>query len=248
MADLPVDDAKKNRSPLRILTEVGIGLGLLLPLVALLLPAGQNGRSSPRAQCRNQLWQLALALQVYQANHGVWPPPYTVDAAGNRLHSWRTLILPNIGQRHLYESIDLSKPWDDPANAAARETVVVFYQCPSDGRHDQPLTNYLAILGVDSIFTADPDREFTDDSGNVDDTVAIVDVPPSRAVHWMSPEDITVEELLNSAADWETQHRRGVHVAFGDTRVEFIPWDEDRDELRAVLMSSDRGEPSEPFE
>jgi hypothetical protein len=31
----------------------------------------------------------------------------------------------------LYDQIDLSKPWDDPANKEARETVVGECQCPS---------------------------------------------------------------------------------------------------------------------
>lgn len=82
-------------------------------------------------QCR-ALENIALALHNYAAkNHGVLPPTYTVDSAGKPLHSWRTLILPYIDYQDLYKKIDLSKSWNDPANAEVFKAHVKVYHCPS---------------------------------------------------------------------------------------------------------------------
>ena len=60
----------------------------------------------------NNIRNITLALLNYADTHKAFPPAYTVDANGNRLHSWRTLLLPYLDQQSLYESIDFSKPWN----------------------------------------------------------------------------------------------------------------------------------------
>ena len=59
-------------------------------------------REAVRCQmCRNKMQQIGIALQKYHDQHGSFPPAYTVDADGNPLHSWRTLILPYFGEPKL---------------------------------------------------------------------------------------------------------------------------------------------------
>ena len=82
-------------------------------LVALLLPAVQAARESARRmQCSNNLKQVALAMHNYHDTYQSFPPAYTVDADGNKLHSWRTLLLPYIEQAALYDLslIHISEP------------------------------------------------------------------------------------------------------------------------------------------
>ncbi len=111
-------------------------------LVALLLPVTRGvNESARRSHCRNKLKQIGLALHNYHDAYGAFPPAYTVDADGKPLHSWRTLILPyfdsnlsdniNLTNKEIYEKIDYSKPWDDPANAEAYATNLVVFRCPS---------------------------------------------------------------------------------------------------------------------
>ena len=96
-------------------------LGILVLLIALLLPVTRSARPAAyRAQCINNLKQIAMALHSYEQAHKAFPLAHTVDTKGRPLHSWRTLILPYLEQQTLYQSIDLSKPWNDPANACAR--------------------------------------------------------------------------------------------------------------------------------
>jgi type II secretory pathway pseudopilin PulG len=102
------------------LVELLVVLGVIAILIALLLPMRRSaGEASRRSMCSNNLKQIGIALHNYADEYGAFPPAYTVDAEGKPLHSWRTLILPFIEQGPLYEKIDLSKPWDDPANKEA---------------------------------------------------------------------------------------------------------------------------------
>ena len=101
---------------------------------------------------REQLEASCVALQLYEEVHGALPPAYTTDADGKPLHSWRTLILPYMEEQKLYESIDLAKPWNDPANAAAFKTVVAAYRCPSVPWEHDNRTTYQAIVSPNSCF------------------------------------------------------------------------------------------------
>jgi hypothetical protein len=102
---------------IHILLDVG-AFGLLLALLGP-LNRGSGRGAAQRIQCVNNLKQIGLALHNYEQDHGTLPPAFTVDAKGRPLHSWRTLILPYMEYGRLYERIDLSRPWDDPANAQA---------------------------------------------------------------------------------------------------------------------------------
>ncbi len=73
-----------------IIAIIGIGLVLLV----LLMPFSRGREAPRRTQCKNNLKQIGLAFHNYHDDHGVFPPAYTVDENGTRLHSWRTLILP----------------------------------------------------------------------------------------------------------------------------------------------------------
>src|SRR5262245_5824738 len=113
------------------LLELLVVLGIIAALFALLLPATRTARpAARRAQCENNLKQIALALLNYEQDYHALPPAHTVDANGRPLHSWRTLILPYLEHEALYRTIDLSKPWNHPANAKALGTSVSIFRCP----------------------------------------------------------------------------------------------------------------------
>jgi len=118
-------------------------LGVLLIiqiLIMLLLPAVQQAREAARrAQCRNNLMQLGIALNNYHSIHDVLPPG-TQDAAGpiqsienGGYHmGWITQILPYIEQHAAYGKIDFTKSVYDPANSTARNHQVPTLMCPSN--------------------------------------------------------------------------------------------------------------------
>jgi hypothetical protein len=54
------------------------------------------------------------------------------------LANWAIMLLPHLEQDNLYKAFNLSLPVDDPSNAAARETNLLFMLCPSDPYNRQP--------------------------------------------------------------------------------------------------------------
>lgn len=192
--DVPVDVPVRKRSR-RIVWVVVLGL-VALVAVALLLPATRTAREAARrVSCSNNLRQITLALGEYAKAHGHLPPARMLAADGTALHSWRTLILPYLEENRLFESIDLSKPWDDPVNAAARETVVSVFQCPSSSK-DGPLTTYQAVILPEGLFRPDGTASLQEFAEADPATVIVIDSPSDRAVHWMEPSDVDADAFL----------------------------------------------------
>ena len=213
-------------------------------LIAMLLPTVRSSREAARRNsCFNNLKQIGIGLQNYADAHGHYPPAYTTDAEGNRLHSWRTLVLPFCESSPLYSSIDLTKPWDDPANAKAASTVIRFYQCPSVAFDDpnSPLTTYLAVVTPESAIRAANSRTPEELEEVAASVVLVIDAPHEHAVHWMSPEDAdetTLAEMLNSD-DAQLQHTGDILPGlFADGQVAAISKGIDPAALRAMTTVS----------
>ena len=207
----------------RILLILGIGA----LVVMLFLPAGVRSarRSARRLQCASNLRHIAIALQQYDRAYGCLPPARTVDAAGRPLHSWRTLILPLLASygSDLYDSIDLAKPWDDPANAGACRTVVGIYHCP-ELLEPRDATTYLAVAGPDGCFLPTGLRrlaEITDDHAQ---TLMVIEAGAENAVPWMKPADADealVLALGRGPVD-DLCHAGGFNACFVDASVKFL--------------------------
>ena len=98
------------------LIELLVVIAIIGVLIALLLPAVQAARESARrAQCTNNLKQLALAVNTYAEQNGSTLPPHLVDRAVNggsdqqfpaQDQSMHARILPFIEQQPVYNSIN----------------------------------------------------------------------------------------------------------------------------------------------
>jgi hypothetical protein len=213
-----------------------LALGVLF--VACLLPniyRGGGREAGRRMSCQNNLKQIGIALHNYHDEYGSFPPAYTVDESGKPLHSWRTLILPFLEQKALYEQIDLSKPWDDPANQAARETVVQIYRCPST-YPPQGQTSYVAIVAPDGCFSGPTSHKLTDIADGTGDTLLVTEVPAKDAVPWMSPSDTNETAFLAALADAKTRpHPGGAQAVRADGSVTQIDADISPASLRALV-------------
>ncbi|WP_425400612.1 DUF1559 domain-containing protein [Aeoliella sp.] len=230
---------KPPRSAMGQLGRLLLYSAVIAVLVALLLPATRSARGpAMRVQCVNNMKQIMLGILSYEADHGELPPAYTVDASGNRLHSWRTLILPYMDASDVYEKIDLTKPWDDPANAAAREAIIPAYNCPSAAMTED-YTTYVAVVGSEFLFTGSTPRKMEEAVDDASNTIAVLEVSLKHAVPWMSPEDVDEKTLLNAERALSSGHNRVV-VGYLDGSVEAIDVDIDRNELRKMLTIAGR--------
>lgn len=210
-------------------------------LVALCLPAVSRTREAPRrTQCRNNLKQIGIALHQYVDDWHALPPAYTVDSEGKPLHSWRTLILPYLDEAALYEKIDLSKPWNDLANAEACNTALAVYCCPS---YPGPRTHttYLASVGAKSCFHPTRSRPFSEITDGLAETLMVIEVAPDDAVPWMSPADADESLVLTIGGQSKLDHLGGTHAALGDGSVRFLSTQLSEAQRRA-LISIDAGD------
>lgn len=219
---------------------VGIGCTVIAVILVILLMLApfSRGTGVPEAArrngCTNNVRQITLAIINYEAATGKFPPAYTVDDQGNRLHSWRTLILPYIEEIALYETIDLTKPWDDPANANAREAVISLYECPSSS-HGPGRTTYLAIVGPDKAFAGSTPRSISEIKDGTSKTAAIIDVGSDQAVHWMSPHDADEQMVLGFSSDSDLSHKGSVITTFLDGHVISLPLSTTPEQRRAIM-------------
>lgn len=123
------------------LIELLVVIAIIAILIALLLPAIQQAREAARrTQCKNHLRQLALAIHNYVDVATVLPPSACINPAvtstGNN-GSWGVhgRILPFLDQGNLYNSVDLTQPWD--FQNAIDGLKIPIYSCPSDPRSDE---------------------------------------------------------------------------------------------------------------
>lgn len=183
-----------------------------------------------------------LALNNYAVAHdGVLPPAYTVDPDGRRLHSWRTLILPYLDLDDLYQTIDLSKPWNDPANAQAFETTLAIFRCPSAYDRPSNRTVYRVSVGPHAFLRPTDPRPIATITDGQASTLAVVEVSPDEAVPWMSPEDTDEAMIEGLGSGSKLQHPGGLNVGFADGSIRFLKAPITQ-KLRRALISVDGGE------
>jgi prepilin-type processing-associated H-X9-DG protein len=227
---------------------------VLLFLALLVLPVDAEGvRESRRAGCRHRLHQIGLALHAYHTRYGSFPPAFVTDDNGRPVHSWRTLILPFLGQKTLYNSIWLSEPWDERRNVGVlsrlQSSPSMPYGCPesADGSHPalSPWngTNYLAITGADTAWPDDRPARLSDDfPDGAGRTILVVEVEHSD-IAWTEPRDIPFSEMnftANAGRDrlisspWSSRSPI-VHVLFADGSVRTLPADTPAETIRALI-------------
>lgn len=203
-------------------------------MAALLLPAVQAARTAARRMSSmNNVKQLTLALLNYESTYRSFPPAYTVDADGNRLHSWRTLLLPYLEQSKLAAEIDMSKPWDHPDNSFALNYDVPTFRSPL-GNAKLGFTNYLAIVdSVAALSGSEPTKisEITDATSK---TVWIYETSDLGAVPWMQPTDGSVQDFINEVSSTSPKEVPGTVCGLVDGSITFLSQSTDPAELEAV--------------
>lgn len=115
--------------------ELLVVIAILGVLVSLLVPAVQAAREAARqTTCRNNLRQLGLAIQNYEAARRTLPPRDTepTGQAPNALRgSWVTATLSFFEQDSVRFLYDSSRHWHDPANVTAVATGIEMLRCPA---------------------------------------------------------------------------------------------------------------------
>jgi prepilin-type processing-associated H-X9-DG protein len=205
--------------------------------VALLLPAVQAAREAARrAQCVNNLKQIGLALNNYEAAYGSFPRAAIADKQGKPLLSWRVAILPFIEQDALYKKFKLDEPWDSPHNKALLQSMPWIYACPSATRAEPSLTNYRAFTGKNTLMSLDSDVRLASVTDGTAFTLAVVET--KEGVPWTKPEDLPFDPDMPAPAPTYGAgafHPGGFNALFADGSVKFLKAAVRPETIRALI-------------
>lgn len=185
------------------LIELLVAMSVIGVLVAVLLPAVQQARSSARrVECANKLRQLGVAFLNFETDHQHFPSGKTdireIPKRGEM--SWLVALLPYIEQTELWDRSAAAfeanpLPYFNPPHSPLGKAVAAF-TCPEDPRVEHPqsasslggayagLTSYLGISGVDhrdrdGVFYFGSAVRFADITDGSSNTLAIGERPPS---------------------------------------------------------------------
>src|SRR5437868_1095051 len=121
------------------LVELLVVIAIIGVLVALLLPAIQAAREAARrAQCKNNLKQIGLALHNYESARRAFPPGFISTPKNNVLNAegtgpgwgWGAYILPHLEESATFQQIDFKKNVTDPLYDQLRINTLESFRCP----------------------------------------------------------------------------------------------------------------------
>lgn len=165
-----------------------------------------------KSQILGRLSQIALMIENYQAREGMPPPCFTTSLEGEKLLSWRALVL------HFEEDgvdgLHLDEPWNSPANRMAahhnldKARWFSFQEVQRD-----PAPQILAVVGPNSLWHATTGRA-KGKLNTAPEMVMLVGGITSQ-LHWMEPGDISEAELRHLLNAGEILYGRSTFGNYG---------------------------------
>ncbi len=141
-------------------------------------------------QSRDNLQRIALALRSYHDQHGSLPPAYVSDSEGNKLYSWRVLILPYLGEDSLFAAFDKSKAWDSPENLVLAARMPEIFSLPGNSSRG---CGYYAVTGTGTAFDDDETTSLADIADGASMTISVVEIR-GLTRSWAEPFDLDLDE------------------------------------------------------
>jgi prepilin-type N-terminal cleavage/methylation domain-containing protein/prepilin-type processing-associated H-X9-DG protein len=124
------------------LIELLVVIAIIAVLIGLLLPAVQSAREAARrAQCVNNLKQLALAAANYESSNQVYPPSNLYQTQGNSQFGFSHWVAMSnfLEQGNIFNATNFSIPWS-VANITVGAVRLSVLTCPSDPASGQTYT------------------------------------------------------------------------------------------------------------
>ncbi|MCE9526378.1 MAG: DUF1559 domain-containing protein [Planctomycetales bacterium] len=227
----------------RLIFMLLVGIGATVAVGALITilfqPVLEYSRTGAhRRQCAENLRKIGVALRAYENKYGSLPPAYVEDKEGNRLHSWRVLILPFLGpeESELYGEYNLKESWDSPGNKLVADKMPSVFRCPADKPEfpeNANETSYLVVVGKGTAFPGKTTVTRNDIGDNHRQTIYVLEANATKVV-WTEPSDLSEgSQNLEVGTDVGGNHH-GLNVLLSTGEVKFLPQDIDAPDLRAM--------------
>ncbi|QDT02524.1 hypothetical protein K227x_09020 [Rubripirellula lacrimiformis] len=194
------------------------------------------------ATIRN-LEKIAAAMNAYAADNDVYPPPMTVDANNQPLHSWRVLLLPYLGEEDLYNQFDLNLSWNHPVNRdiAQYEMPSVYHHPSGDALGLYSQSGYYLITGPGTLFPPQGPLGPSDVTDDPSQTILVTEaIPTTSSALWTEPIDLDINTMrgnlgTNLGNEPGGLTEGGVAIATVDQRGHFVPNSIDPTIVRALI-------------
>jgi prepilin-type N-terminal cleavage/methylation domain-containing protein len=150
-----MDRPHPRRRPGFTLIELLVVIAIIAILIGLLLPAVQSAREAARrAQCTNNLKQLALAAANYHDINGCLPGgSYSTIFCVGYNFSCYVRMLPQLEQTSTFNAVNLNLNGTSVENATIMGVALNVLMCPSDYAVSQPTPIHLTLLQNDPGWT-----------------------------------------------------------------------------------------------
>ncbi|MBR4751480.1 MAG: DUF1559 domain-containing protein [Thermoguttaceae bacterium] len=228
-------------------------VALFFTLSCFLLAMRENAR---RERCDLNLAKLYQATVEYCDANGSFPPAFTQNEEGKRLHSWRVLLLPYLGEQELFSQIKLDEPWDSDWNKQFWTKTPNVFRCAStptadveDDATKAKKCAYSCVIG--------PNTAFPEDGTSVRPSMvvdglsnAVMYVERKNPSVWMDPySEITVEQALEEnkkpvreRENFGSWHGKGEYALLCDGGRRFLSEKIDDSVLRLLFGIDDSKE------
>lgn len=198
-----------------------IGVCAILPSVI-----GGAREAHRRTQCAENLRQIGKALHAYHEEWSCFPPAYVAGEDGRRLHSWRVLILPYLGEQALYRQYSLNEPWDSPDNLEVARRMPPVFHCPGDRQAGPSDTSYAMTVGPGAFSEGPTSTTIEQITDGLESTIAVVETS-GLAIRWTEPRDLEAETMTYAINDTAaigpiSKHYHGANFLFADGKVLFL--------------------------
>lgn len=248
---------KKSNTGLMIGGCIGCGCIGMIVLCIVVVVAAYRGCESLQGTftdalqtgvCNNNLTQISAALDKYYEKYDSYPPAYTVDDDGNKLHSWRVLILPFLDdidseeQKH-YENIKLDEPWNSEHNRQYHTEMPITFTCfqlQNFGNITQGHTSYKMVIGPGTLSEGSNSVTKDEITQNPFYITVIVEVVPNT--NWMDPSEITVDEAVNGQMTGSHHKDGSYHIMRLDGTIEVMSKGEKLERKQFMIQATEDDE------
>lgn len=168
-------------------------------------------------QHMNDYYLIMLAMENYHDSFGNLPPHCSVNKDGQKLFSWRFLIVPYIQSDDLYAKTNTNLPWDSDENLLSRTNT---YSCYTRNYHVKPKSTDTFIkvyVGTGTAFETPLSKE--DFPDGVANTIFFSDARES--ICWTKPGDMSYlpdGPLPQLRPEWQAKS------VFGDSQLYRVPY------------------------